>query len=154
MHCWSFYKQACWLNHWSLVIDLNLRGLPSSPRCQNTNLYSPPRELSIQSGVLAIPLLCGYRIVFRKSLLDLWKRVNLEFEETWYMKQEKKQTWIRKYQSKDSQGKGLEAFLILSQPCSRRLPHKGCVSCFPCSCSPHGLDILITLNNTGINTIR
>ena len=53
-----------------------------------------------------------------------------EFQETWSMKQEKDQAWIRKWQSKDNKRKGLETLVILYQPCSHRLSHKGCFSCF------------------------
>ena len=38
MHCWGFTKDAYWLNHWSLVMDLNLSELPSSPRSRK---YKP-----------------------------------------------------------------------------------------------------------------
>ena len=78
MHCWGFNKQAYWLNHWSLIIDLNLSALPSFERFETTNLHSPHWVLSIQSRVLAIPLACGYRTVSRKSSPDLWKRVNFK----------------------------------------------------------------------------
>ena len=54
-----------------------------------------------------------------------------EFQEAWSMKQEKDQTWIRQYQSKDNKGKGLETSVILYQPCSHRLPHRAVFLVFP-----------------------
>ena len=81
MHCWGFNKQAYWLNHWSLIIDLNLSALPSFARFETTNLHSPHWVLSIQSRVLAIPLEYCYQTVSRKSSPDLWKRVDFKSSE-------------------------------------------------------------------------
>ena len=54
-----------------------------------------------------------------------------EFQEAWPIKQEKDQTWIRQYQSKDNKGKGLETSVILYQTCSHRLPHRAVFLVFP-----------------------
>lgn len=94
--CWGFKKQAYWLKHWCLVIDLNLSACPSS-RGRRGN-YKPlfsSLSVSIQSWVFGIPLVYGYQTVFRKSSYDLWKQSKFqEFQEASSMKQEKGQSWI------------------------------------------------------------
>ena len=59
---------------WSLIWISVPFPLPQG--ADTTNLWSPHWVLSIQSRVLAVPLVYGYRIVFPKSSPDLWKRVS------------------------------------------------------------------------------
>ena len=116
----------------SLVIDQNLRALPSSLRCRS---YKPLfSSLSVEYSILSVGN--SSRVWLSNCILEIitWPMKESkfqEFQEAWSMKQEKDQTWIRKWQSKDNKGKGLETFVILYQPCSHRPPHKGYVSCFP-----------------------
>ena len=154
MRHWGFKKQAFGRNHWSLVMDLNLSPLPSSlwSRKYKPSFSSMSVEYSIWSvGNSSCVLLsnCIPEIItwpMKESKIQ-------EFQKTWSVTQEKEHRYIIKYQSKDNRGKGLETFLIFYQPCSHRIPHKGCVSCFPCRCSPRGSDLLITLYNIGINIV-
>ena len=79
----SRYRFIDWIiGNWSLIWISVSFPLLQGP--ENTNLYSPHWVLSIQSWVLAIPLVYGCRIVFRKSSPDLWKRVNFKsFRRPW-----------------------------------------------------------------------
>mgnify|MGYP006996382009 CR=1 FL=1 len=113
------------------ITDQNLSALPSSPRCTN---YKPLfSSLSVENSVLSVGN--SSRVWLSNCLLEIitWPMKESkfqEFQETWSMKQEKDQAWIRKWQSKDNKRKGLETLVILYQPCSHRLSHKGCFSCF------------------------
>ena len=126
----------------SLVIDQNLWALPSSLRCRS---YKPLfSSLSVEYSMLSVGN--SSCVWLSNCILEIitWPMKESkfqEFQEAWTMKQEKDQTWIRKWQSKDNKGKGLETLVILYQPCSHRLPHRDCVSCFPGSCPPLWFDI-------------
>ena len=154
MHCWGFKKQASWSKHWCLVIDLNLTAHPSSPRCRN---YEPLfSSLSVEYSVLSVWYSSSVWLSNCIPEIITWPMKESkfqEFQEAWSMKQEKDQTWIRKWQSKDNKGRGLETFVIFYQPCSHRLPNKGCFLLslqLPSSMVQH---LLITLNNMGINIV-
>ena len=115
----------------SLVINQNFSVLPSFLRCR---IYKPVlSSLSVEYSILSFGNSSSVWLLNCILEIITWPMKESkfqEFQETWSMKQEKDQAWIRKWQSKDNKGKGLETLVILYQPCSHRLSHKGCFSCF------------------------
>ena len=96
MHCWGFKKQASWLKHWCLVIDLNLSARPSSPRCRN---YEPLfSSLSVEYSVLSVWYSSSVWLSNCIPEIITWpmkQNTFQEFQEACFMKQEKDQTWKR-----------------------------------------------------------
>ena len=96
MHCWGFKKQASWLKHWCLVIDLNLSVRPSSPRCRN---YEPLfSSLSVEYSILSVWYSSSVWLSNCIPEIITWpmkQNTFQEFQEACFMKQEKDQTWKR-----------------------------------------------------------
>ena len=92
MHCWGFMKQAYWLKHLCLVIDLNLSALPSSPRGRN---YKPLFSLSVEYSILSVWYSSNVWISNCIPEIITWPMKESKFQEfqgACFMKQEKDQT--------------------------------------------------------------
>ena len=150
MHCWGFNKQAYWLNHWSLIIDLNLSALPSFARFRN---YKPSfSSLSVEYSISSVGNSSGVWLSNCIPEIITWPMKESkfqEFQEAWSVKQEKEQTWIRKYQSKDNKKRAWRLSYIVSTLFPQATP-QGLCYLLSLELLPSWFRSLITLNNTRI----
>ena len=134
---WGFNKQAYWLNHWPLVIDLNLSDLPSHQRCRKYKTFLTMFEYLCWELLDCMVLkLCSrnHHLTYEREYIARVSGGLVHETGKW-------SNMNRKKTVKKDKGRSLETLVILSQAWTHSLPHRGCVSCFPCSSSPQWLHI-------------
>ena len=155
MHCWGFNKQAYWLNHSSLIIDLNLSALPSFVRSRN---YKPSfSSLSVEYSISSVG---NSSCVWLSNCIPeiiTWPMKESkfqEFQEALVMEIGKRSSMNEIITVKKQQGKGPGHFCYIVSALLPQATLQGLSFLLslqlPSYVAQH---LLITLNNTGMNII-